>query len=145
MWWNCAWMGVLSNGALCTLYGQRARASIRGRWTLIGVGYKLGRSSSVITGWNPRSVDLLAASSRVLGESLAPQARRILWDLEKVFWSLPRSPGLWIRSSGPLAGRRGSWQVRSTWQGPLVPWSVGTYGYRCLSLRVNHYLTTLHF
>jgi hypothetical protein len=40
-------------------------------------------------------------------KSLAPQARRILRDLDKVFRSLPRSSGLWIRSSGPLAGRRG--------------------------------------
>jgi hypothetical protein len=36
--------GVPSNGA------QRTRASIRGRWTLIGVGYNLGRSSSLIIG-----------------------------------------------------------------------------------------------
>jgi hypothetical protein len=43
------------------LYGQRARASIRGRWTLIGVSYRLGRSPSVISERIPRSTDLLAA------------------------------------------------------------------------------------
>jgi hypothetical protein len=33
---------------------------------------------------------------------LVLQARRIFRDLDKVFWSLPRSPRLWIMSSGPL-------------------------------------------
>jgi hypothetical protein len=100
---------VPSNGALDALYSQRARASIRGRWTLIGVGYKLGRSSSMITERIPRYADLPTAPSRDLAACFAPQARRILRDLDKVFWSFPRSPGLWIRSSGPLVGRRGFW------------------------------------
>jgi hypothetical protein len=71
---------------------------------------------------------------RYLGERLVLQARQVFWSLDKVIQGLPRSPGLWIRSLGPLVGRRGFWQVGSTWQGPLGPWSVGTHGYPCLSM-----------
>jgi hypothetical protein len=80
----CVNGGVPSNGALSRLIWPTARASIRGRWTLIGVGYKLGRSSSVITGRIPRSANLLAAPRRDLGEKLAPQARHVFWDLDEV-------------------------------------------------------------
>jgi hypothetical protein len=70
----------------------------------IGVSYKLGRSSFVITGRIPRSAGLPAVSYRDLGESLAPQALWVLRGLDKVARGLPRLPGLWIRSPGPLAG-----------------------------------------
>jgi hypothetical protein len=60
---------------LYALYGQRARVSIRGQWTLIGVGYKLGRFPSVITERIPQSSDLLAVPHRDLGEKLVPRAR----------------------------------------------------------------------
>jgi hypothetical protein len=83
-------------------YGQRARASIRVRWTL---GYKMGRPSTLITGSISRTTDLLAVPSRDLVACLALQVLQILRNPDKVFWSLPRSSGLWIRSSGPLAGR----------------------------------------
>jgi hypothetical protein len=96
------------------LYGQRARASIRGRWTLIGVGFRLGRCPSVITERIPRSTNLLAAPRRDLRERLAPQARQVFRSLDEVARGLPRSPGLWIRSPGPLVGRQGFWQVGST-------------------------------
>jgi hypothetical protein len=56
---------------LVALYGQQARASIQGRWTLIWVDYRLGRSSSMITGWILQPTDLLAAPLRNLGEKLA--------------------------------------------------------------------------
>jgi hypothetical protein len=124
---------VPSNGALGRLYGQRARVPIRGRWTLIRVGYRLGRPPSATTEGIPRSSDLLAAPHSDLGEKLAPQARQVFRSLDEVVRSLPRSPGLWIRFLGPLAGRLGFWQVGSTWQGWLRPWSVGTHGYPCLS------------
>jgi hypothetical protein len=57
--------------------------------------------------------------------SLAPQAWRILRDLDKVFWSLPRSSGLWIRYLGPLAGLRASGM-----SGPLNRdlWDPGQWG-----------------
>jgi hypothetical protein len=74
----------------------------------------LGRSPSVITERIPRSTDLLAASRRNLEERLAPQARQVFRNLDQVTQGLPRSPGLWIRSLGPLEGRRGFWQVGST-------------------------------
>jgi hypothetical protein len=46
VWWNYAWKGkVPSNGALGRLIWQRARVSIRGRWTLIGVGYRFRKVS----------------------------------------------------------------------------------------------------
>jgi hypothetical protein len=48
----------------------------------------------LITGKIPRSVDLLAAPYRNLVARLALQVLRILRDLDKVFWSLPRSLGL---------------------------------------------------
>jgi hypothetical protein len=40
-------------------------------------------------------------------EKLAPQAQQVFWSPNQVVRGLPRSPGLWIRSPGPLAGRRG--------------------------------------
>jgi hypothetical protein len=58
-----------------------------------------GRSAFVITERIPRSSDLMAA----------PQARQVFRDLDQVDRRLPRSPGLWIRSWGPLAGWRGFW------------------------------------
>jgi hypothetical protein len=61
----------------------------------------------VITERISRSTDLLAALRHDLGEKLAPQARRVFRSLDEVARGLPRSPGLLIRSSGPLAGRRG--------------------------------------
>jgi hypothetical protein len=134
MWSNYLWMGESPRMELLpVLYGQWDKACIRGRWTLIGVDYKLGSSSSMITGQISWSADLLAASSHDLGESLAPQAMLVLWDLDKVAWALPRSSRLQIRSPGPLAGRWGFWQVESSWQVPPGPYSVGTHGYRCLS------------
>jgi hypothetical protein len=62
----------------------------------------------------PRSSDLLAAPHRDLGEKLAPQALRVFRSLDEVVRGLPRSPGLWIRSPGPLVGRWGFWLVGST-------------------------------
>jgi hypothetical protein len=56
----------------------------------------------------------VSAPGRDLVACLVFQVQQILRDPDKVFQSLPRSPGLWIRSSGPLAGRRGFWQVGST-------------------------------
>jgi hypothetical protein len=68
----------------------------------------------VITGRIPRSAELLAAPCRDLGEKLALQARQVFRDLDKVARDLPRSPGLWIRSLGPLADRWGFRQVKSS-------------------------------
>jgi hypothetical protein len=61
----------------------------------------------VFTGWISRSADLLAVPHHDLGEKLAPQAWWIFRDLDEVAQGLPRSPGLWIRSPGPLVGRWG--------------------------------------
>jgi hypothetical protein len=61
----------------------------------------------VITERIPRSSDLLAAPNRDLGKKLAPQARQVFQSLDDVARGLSRSSGLWIRSLGPLAGRRG--------------------------------------
>jgi hypothetical protein len=115
---------VPSNGALAALYGQQVRVSIRGRWTLIGVSYKLGRSPFVITERIPRSSDLLVVPHHDLGEKLAPQARQVFRSLDEVVRGLPRSSGLWIRSPGTFASRRGFWQ------GPLVRdlWDPGRWG-----------------
>jgi hypothetical protein len=74
----------------------------------------LGRSPSVITERIPRSSDPLAAPPPRSRDKLAPQARQVFWSLDEVFRGLPRSSGLWIRSLGPLAGRRGFWQVGPT-------------------------------
>jgi hypothetical protein len=63
-------------------------------------------------------------------EKLALQARQVLRSPNKVVQGVPRSLELWIRSLGPLVGRWGFWQVRSTCRGRLRPWSVGTQG-RC--------------
>jgi hypothetical protein len=88
---------------------------------------------SAITKGIPRSTDLLAAPHRNLGEKLVPEARQVFRSLDEVVRGILRSLGLCIRSRGPLAGRRGFWQVGSTWQGPPGPWSVRTHGYPCLS------------
>jgi hypothetical protein len=61
----------------------------------------------MITSRIPRSADLLAAPHHDLGEKLAPQTRWIFRDLDEVAQGLPRSPGLWIWSPDPLAGRWG--------------------------------------
>jgi hypothetical protein len=74
------------------LYGQRARVPIQGRWTLIGVGYTLGRSPSVITKRISRSSDLLAVPRRDLGRSLRHKPGR--------------SSGIWIRLSEVFQSRR---------------------------------------
>jgi hypothetical protein len=47
-------------------------------------------------------------------EILAPQARQVFRNLDKVAWGLPRLQGLWIRSLGLLVGRRGFWHVGFT-------------------------------
>jgi hypothetical protein len=76
---------VSLNGALGHLiWSAGARASIQGRWTLIGVNYISARSSYEITGRIPRSSDLLAAPHRDLGEKLAPQAQWVFCDLDEV-------------------------------------------------------------
>jgi hypothetical protein len=135
MGWNYAWQGSPLEWSSRTPYcGQRARASIRGWWTLIGVCYKIWRLSILFIGSIPRSTDLLAAASHDLVARLALQVLRILQDLDKAFCCLLRSSRLRIRSPGPLASRRCFRQVRSTWQGPLGPWSVGIHGYPCLSM-----------
>jgi hypothetical protein len=54
-----------------------------------------------------RSTDLLVASRRDLGEKLVPQAWQVFGSLDEVARGIPKSPGLWIRSLGPLAGWRG--------------------------------------
>jgi hypothetical protein len=87
------WGGIMrrrevpSNGALgcLALYGQQTRASIRGRWTLIRVGYKMVRPSALITWSIPRSADLQAASGQSLVARIALQGLQILQDLDKVF------------------------------------------------------------
>jgi hypothetical protein len=73
----------------------------------------LGRSPFVITERIPRSSGLLAAPPRSK-ERLALQAWQVARDLDKVVRGLPRSQRLWIRSSDPLAGRLGFWQVGLT-------------------------------
>jgi hypothetical protein len=73
------------------LYGQRARASIQGRWTLVGFDYRLGRSPSMIPERIPRSTDLQAESNRDLGEKLVAQARQVFRSLDEVARGLPRS------------------------------------------------------
>jgi hypothetical protein len=109
-------------------YRQRARAYIRGRWTLIGVGYRLERSSSVIIEMIPRSSDLLAASHNYLGENLAPQAWQVFRSLDEVVQGLTRSLGLWIMSLGPLdrsAALLAGWVHLTGTSGTLVggdPW-----------------------
>jgi hypothetical protein len=40
VWWNYVESDLPPNGALAALYGRRSRVSIRGWWTLIGVGYR---------------------------------------------------------------------------------------------------------
>jgi hypothetical protein len=40
-------------------------------------------------------------------EKLALQARQVFRSLDEIVLDLPRLPGLWIRSPGALAGRRG--------------------------------------
>jgi hypothetical protein len=72
----------------------------------------LGRPPSVIAERISRSSGLLAAPPP--RDKLVPQARQVFCDLDKVVQGLPGSPGLWIRSQGPLAGRQGFWQVGST-------------------------------
>jgi hypothetical protein len=115
VWWDYASMGKFPRMELwAALYGQRARVFIRGRCTLIEVGYRLGRLPSAITKGIPRSTDLLAAPHRNLGEKLVPEARQVFRSLDEVVRGILRSLGLCIRSRGPLAGRRGFWQVGST-------------------------------
>jgi hypothetical protein len=65
----------------------------------------LGRSPSVIRERISRSLGLLAAPPLGSKERLAPQAWQVVRDLDKVVQGLPRSPGSWIRSPDPLAGR----------------------------------------
>jgi hypothetical protein len=47
-------------------------------------------------------------------EKLAPQARQVFRSADEVIRCLPRSPRLWIKSPGLLAGRRASGRL-----GPL--------------------------
>jgi hypothetical protein len=75
-----------------------------------------GKLSAQITRGIPRFAELQAAPGRDLVACLALQVQLILRDLDKVVWSLLRLLGVWIRSLGSLAGRRGNWQDGSTWQ-----------------------------
>jgi hypothetical protein len=73
----------------------------------------LGRSPSVITERirDPRTY--WRRRHRDLGRNLFHK-RQVFQSLDEVTPNLPRSLGLRIRSMGPLAGRQGFWQVRST-------------------------------
>jgi hypothetical protein len=73
VWWDYVEGEVPSNGALGALYGRQARASIRGRWTLIGAGYRFRSSPSVITERISRSSGLQAAPPPWSKGRLAPQ------------------------------------------------------------------------
>jgi hypothetical protein len=110
------------------LYGQRARASIQGQWTLIRVDNRLGRSSSVIIERIPRSSDLLAVPHRDLGEKLAPQAQQVFRGLDEEARGLARSSRLWISSSGPLAGRGASSRPDPLDRGLRDPGRLGHMG-----------------
>jgi hypothetical protein len=67
--------------------------------------------SSDLPGVNPATKDRMILyyrlMTKVFREKLAPQARQVFRDSDKVARGLPRSPGLWIRSPDPLAGRWG--------------------------------------
>jgi hypothetical protein len=107
------------------LYGQRARASIRGRWTLIRVGYRLGRSPSVITERIPRSLVLFSVSHHDLGRSLCHKPGRSfgIWiRLSKVAGVLDKISGPSCRSVGLLAGRVHLTGTSGTLPGRWGPW-----------------------
>jgi hypothetical protein len=115
VWWDYAWKE------------SPLERSSRSPYMVSGLGFPfkvggpslgsvtdLGRSPSVIIERIPRSMDLLAAPPPRSREKLAPQAWQVFCNLDQVIRGLPRSPGLWIRSLGPLAGRWGFWQVEPT-------------------------------
>jgi hypothetical protein len=46
VWWDYVEKGDLPRMELyAALYGRRARVSVRGRWTLIGVGYRFRKAT----------------------------------------------------------------------------------------------------
>jgi hypothetical protein len=85
----------------------------------LGFTFKVGGPiSGSVTKWKvilpdykeyPEILDLRAVLNHALVHCLALQALRTLRDPDQVARSLPRSSGLWTRSSGPLAGRQGFW------------------------------------
>jgi hypothetical protein len=90
----------------------------------------------VTTGKIPRFADLLAASSRDLGESLAPQALQDLRDLDKVARGSSKVIGVadmvsgsTCRSVGLLTGR-----VLLTGTSRTLVSGDRTNGYPCLSV-----------